>query len=114
MRATKVDVARDFSETPSGRYPEDGEFSGEVFRKKHLVPSLRDFDQVEVILDGTEGFGSSFLEEAFGGLIREEGFSLQQVVQKLTLVATDASSRRYKEKIEEYLRKAQARKSASS
>lgn len=108
MKTHELDIGRDFSDVPSGRYPEDGNFNGERFRKEFLVPLLREFDRVSVILDNTEGFGSSFLEEAFGGLIREEGFRLADILPKLVLVSERDRTKRYKRKIEQYMEKAEA------
>ena len=76
-----------FSRYPFGRYEEDGPYSGEVFRKKILLPAFRkDNDIVEVILDGARGLGSSFLEEAFGGLVRE-GIPAADVHRRLKVVS---------------------------
>ena len=36
-----------------------------------LVEALRSNERVEIVFDDVAGFGSSFLEEAFGGLVRE-------------------------------------------
>lgn len=89
-----IKVVSDFSKRPYGRYPTDpgGEFCGENFRKLHLVPALQQHDKVHVDLDGYNRYGRSFLDEAFGGLIREEGFTLAQLKSKLsyshTLVPT--------------------------
>ena len=69
--ATSISIARDFSEFPAGRFRADGDASGEAFREDFLVKALNSFERVEVIFDGVAGFGSSFLEEAFGGLVRE-------------------------------------------
>lgn len=80
-----IDVGTDFSEFPAGRYRTDGDFSGEVFREDVLVPALRDNERVEIKLDGAMGYGSSFLEEAFGGLIRVHGMSPEQLHDKLKL-----------------------------
>ncbi len=66
-----ISIAKQFSPNPAGRYPEDGPFNGERFRQDFLIPALNDSDVVTVVLDGVSGFGSSFLEEAFGGLIRK-------------------------------------------
>lgn len=82
-------VAKDFSAEPAGRYEADGPFSGEVFRDRLLVPSLRKGGEVKVHLDGTEGYGSSFLEEAFGGLVRVSGFSRAFLAKNLILVSKD-------------------------
>lgn len=70
-----INIARDYSTEPAGRFPEDGDFNGQRFRKEILLPALRQNTKVLVDFDGTEGYGSSFLEEAFGGLVRLEGLS---------------------------------------
>jgi hypothetical protein len=74
-----LSVARDFSRTPGARYQSEGDFSGELFRKELLVPAVRrailEKRKLTVDLDGTAGYATSFLEEAFGGLIRREGVS---------------------------------------
>ena len=67
---TIINIAKDFSSAPAGRFHEDGQFNGTAFRDEYLLPPLRRNEHVVVILDGVSGFGSSFLEEAFGGLIR--------------------------------------------
>lgn len=80
-----IKVVRDFSKRPYGRYPEtDGEFCGKNFREKLLAPRLREHDKVHIDLDGYNRYGRSFLDEAFGGLIREEGFTLEELKKKLT------------------------------
>lgn len=55
---------------PGPRYKRLGSASGEEFRAE-LIDLLLKNPQLTVDLDGTEGYGSSFLEEGFGGLIRE-------------------------------------------
>ena len=65
-----ISVAKDFTRFPSGRFRRNGETSGEAFREIYLEPPLKVGEKVSVELDGTIGYGSSFLEEAFGGLIR--------------------------------------------
>jgi len=50
-----------------------------------LVPALKEFDRVTVLLDGTMGYGSSFLEETFGGLVRIRGFSAEDLHKRLTI-----------------------------
>ena len=43
-------------------------------------------------MDGTTGFGSSFIDEAFGGLIRKEGFRLAELDKRLVIKSdVDAS-----------------------
>jgi len=40
---------------------------------------------VTVLLDGTSGYAGSFLDEAFGGLVREEGFSADELKRVLDI-----------------------------
>lgn len=71
MHMTKtINIPKDFSRYPAGRFISDGPFSGEGFRKKFLLPSLKRGESIRIELDGARGYGSSFLEEAFGGLVR--------------------------------------------
>lgn len=69
-----ISVAQDFTATPGGRYRTDGEFSGEQFREEVLVPrfnqAVEGSSELVVDLDGVAGYATSFLEEAFGGLVR--------------------------------------------
>lgn len=76
-------IARDFSAVPGARYPDEGDFSGEDFRKKVLIPKLIEAKslnvQLLIDLDGTAGYGTSFLEEVFGGLIRIDNYTLDEL-----------------------------------
>jgi STAS-like domain of unknown function (DUF4325) len=90
-QAMKIHVSRDFSDVPAGRYRSDGPFSGEAFREDHLWPALRSHEQVSVDLDGTEGYGSSFLEEAFGGLVRKGYLSGDELHKRLDIQSSDPS-----------------------
>jgi hypothetical protein len=50
-----------------------GPFSGEEFRKKHLTDWLNNFGEQEKLtidFEGTKMYSPSFLEESFGGVIR--------------------------------------------
>jgi hypothetical protein len=60
----------DFTMFPGPRYRKLGKNSGEEFRDEVLIPALMEHNVVGMDLDGVIGYGSSFLEEAFGGLIR--------------------------------------------
>jgi hypothetical protein len=77
-----ISVARDFSRFPAGRFIDDGPYSGQAFRDRLLAPLLEQGKDVEIDLDGVLGYGSSFLEEAFGGLIRR-GFRADQLLARL-------------------------------
>lgn len=104
-----IKIAAEFSSTPLGRFPADSEFSGERFREELLVPALKAHDQVEVDLDDAEGFGSSFLEEAFGGLVREGHFDKQTLKQRLKITTTNPDFQFYVERIWKYIKSARHR-----
>ena len=92
MTSKLISVASDFSPSPAGRYLNDGPYPGEAFRDRLLVPALKSNERVVVNLDGTDGYGSSFLEEAFGGLVRT-GFTYSQLKAKLDIQSSRASYR---------------------
>lgn len=86
----EISIAKDFSRAPGIRYRKNGPYSGEEFRETVLVPAFskaREQGEVlTIILDGVAGYGSSFLEEAFGGLVRT-GVSKDDVDRHLRIVA---------------------------
>jgi hypothetical protein len=91
MTERTISLARDFSRNPGPRLKDQGPNSGETFRKL-LVRALSQHDRVVVDLDGTNGIGSSFLDEAFGGFIRSEGMSKEEVRQRIRIVSKLDSS----------------------
>ena len=84
-----VNIARDFTRFPSGRSKLKGETSGEAFREKFLEPPIRDGEEILVELDGTIGYGSSFLEEAFGGLVRSLSMPAGRLMKILHIKSVD-------------------------
>jgi hypothetical protein len=116
MTDQTIDVASDFSRFPGGRYKADGENSGQAFREDILVPALRRAidtnSRVIVILDGTSGYPSSFLEEAFGGLIRVHKFDKETLDSVLVIEAKDPVYQPYKGLSRRYMQDAQASSSA--
>lgn len=101
----KINVRKNFSKAPGPRYKEEGANSGELFREELLAPKLKEAigngSKLTIELDGTAGFGTSFLEESFGGLIREDGFNYDDI--KRTLVFISKEDPYLTEEIEEYL-----------
>ena len=102
----RISIARDFSSSPSGRFPEDGPFSGERFRDEFLLPALKANDSVEVILDGVSGFGSSFLEEAFGGLVRIHHLAKEFLSTHLLIKFDDPALVFYADSITDFINEA--------
>ncbi|MCE3233475.1 MAG: hypothetical protein K0R98_1732 [Rickettsiaceae bacterium] len=81
----EIDIAKDFSRYPAGRNRTDGEFTATHFRDDILVPALKKYTHVSVQLDGAAGYGSSFLEEAFGGIVRNKIFTKEDLHKNLTI-----------------------------
>lgn len=102
-------VARDFSRYPGGRYKADGEFSGEAFREEKLLPALREAEAVDarvvVDIDGAAGYPSSFLEEAFGGLVREGHYTSREL-DSLLVIRAGALFDSYRLLAEKYIKEA--------
>ena len=101
-KRTVIAVSRQFSRFPAGRFTEDGPFSGQAFRERFLIPALKAGKPFTVELDGTAGFGSSFLEEAFGGLVRS-GWKAPEILSHMDLKCSDQS---LVEEITEYINNA--------
>jgi hypothetical protein len=106
MREKKVSVAANFSRHPGPRRKTQGRHSGEEFREL-LVKWLAESEHLVVDLDGTSGFGSSFLDEAFGGLIRDEGMTKSEVMRRITILS--AMDESYKAEVMEAIALARPR-----
>ena len=78
-------IARDFSPNPGPRYIRQGANSGELLRRKLLRIVRAAGGKIRIDLDGTKGMGSSFLDEAFGGLVRNEGVDRERLLKQLDL-----------------------------
>ena len=91
MGTINVNVAKDFSRTPGSRYIKEGDFSGESFIKDFFESifdeAIASNNSITINLDGTLGYGTSFLEEVFGGLTRKYGKDL--VVKTLNFISNE-------------------------
>jgi hypothetical protein len=83
--AVEFSIARQFSPFPGGRTRQDGPFSGVAFRDDVLRPLLQKHALVVLNLDGVAGLPSSFWEEVFGGLIRQEALQVSEIGERLKL-----------------------------
>lgn len=92
--ARTIQMARDFSSVPFGRYRPDGPHSGEVFREDVLIPALQAHQYVVIDVDGVEGLPSSFWEETMGGLVRR-GWEADEIRAKLDVRTTDRDLKVY-------------------
>ena len=105
-----ISVEKDFSSTPGGRLRVMGPDSGEEFRER-LIKELKRRPQevVEVVLDGAMGYGSSFLEEAFGGLIRNRLLTPEEAKIRLRIVARSVVNQTYATEALQYMDEAARR-----
>jgi len=89
----RVSIATDFSLTPGPRYRIEGDFSGQEFRETILKEAMENAiignRKLVMNLDGTAGYGTSFLEEAFGGLIREDNLSFDLINKCLEIISEE-------------------------
>lgn len=105
-REQHISVAREFSTTPGPRSRDEGSYSGQQFLEELLEPRFRKAIEsgvkLVIDLDGTEGYATSFLESAFGGLAR--AFDPDLIARTLSFVSTD--DRYVVDEILEYVRDA--------
>lgn len=103
-----LNIAKDYSRCPGARYESEGDFSGEKFRELYLAPNLREAIskgvKLEVVLDGSAGYSTSFIEESFGGLIRNDFFSMEEIRDHIIIVSNEDPS--YIDDINTYLQNA--------
>tara|TARA_R110000751_G_scaffold301296_1_gene413562 strand:- start:390 stop:743 length:354 start_codon:yes stop_codon:yes gene_type:complete len=82
-------IKTEFSSTPGPRYRKEGKWSGEYLREDFIYPiflkALSDNSKVFIDLDGTAGYGTSFLEEVFGGLLRVNELDYDEIISSLEL-----------------------------
>ena len=107
----QIDVAKDFSTHPAGRYKTDGSASGEAFRDNLLIPKLKEVikyntlntnkEKLYVNFNGVMMAGGSWIEEAFGGAIRESDirpfdlFDLIEIIDRNDSVSIMEKVREY-------------------
>lgn len=74
MERILIKIAEDYTKTPGVREEIEGDFPGEEFLEKILLPrfklALTEKKKLFVDLDDTAGYATSFLESSFGGLAR--------------------------------------------
>ncbi|RDE87454.1 STAS-like domain-containing protein [Aggregatibacter kilianii] len=92
---------KEFSTTPGARYRHLGKASGEEFRDDILVPAFERDKDLIVDLDGVRGYGSSFLDEAFAGLVRLGKFTSDEIKTMIANIRTTNSD--WKSEVESYV-----------
>lgn len=89
MKFTELKL-KDYSNGPFGRYSDDGTHNGQRYRDDFLIPALKNYDVVTLILDVDFGIGNSFLEEVFGGLVRLFNYSPDDLKTRLNIISEDS------------------------
>lgn len=77
-----IKYIRDYAQSPGPRYNEQGKKSGEDFfnscLKAWFDEAVEKAHKLVVVLDGTDGYLSSFLDESFGRLVYFYGSDMVQ------------------------------------
>lgn len=98
-----INIAKDFSAYPAGRFRSEGDTSGEAFLLDHLIGkliiSMIENCLLEIDLNNMNGYPSSFISGSFGKITYELGKVIgpkkaSELVRKhLVLKCEDSSSR---------------------
>ena len=101
----KINIAQDFNDVLGGRFYSDGQYSGQEFfeeiLKRKYEEAIGKKEKLEINLDGTFGYPSSFIDQSFGELGRKYGEKMVQ--NTLTFISEDQPS--LENKIREYIRR---------
>ena len=83
----EIRIASDFSKCPGPRNRHEGDHSAQEFLEDILLPRFREAVankvRLRVVLDGTSGYATSFLEGSFGELqrrVKDEGLRIMDVL----------------------------------
>ena len=94
----------DFTEAPGPRFINQGEHSGELFYvnvlNEKMAQCIREDKELDVLLDGTAGYPSSFLDQAFGELVYD--FTKAIVEQRVHIITVVNRRRKVKLESETY------------
>lgn len=87
----KINISKDFTDSPGARYKSDGPFSGEEFYEKLLEPKFleaRKQNKILVIdLDNSWGYASSFISGSFGKL--SIAYTANEVLKYVNFISLD-------------------------
>jgi len=85
MENFKIAIATDFNDALGGRSKSLGPYSGEAFYEEVLKNKFEEAiiagEKLHIYLDGTKGYGSSFLDQSFGELFRKHGDKVKNNIE---------------------------------
>lgn len=80
---------KEFTEYPGPRYQHQGKKSGEEYYyevlKKEFTNAMQSDSTLVIDLDGTAGYASSFIDEAFGNLIYD--FDYSEITKRIEILS---------------------------
>jgi hypothetical protein len=82
----KINIAREFGRFPGGRFIKDGPLSGEAFREfitPRINQALKNGEKIILELDDLAGLPPSFIDAAFGDLVRNRVATVKQLMDIL-------------------------------
>ena len=86
-----IKISEEFSRFPGARNYSDGNYSGEEFFDKILdsrfAQALAAKSKLTVDLDGTEGYATSFLDEAFTRLAKK--YTVRETLNNLIIISNE-------------------------
>lgn len=85
----KIEIAKEFSEYLLCRTRADGEYSAEAFVFDLVLPKFKDNKKVELNFQGTKGYSSAFLEEAFSLLVYALDMNYNLFTHKFDIITDD-------------------------
>lgn len=87
----RLDIAKEFSPIPIGQRRTDGERNAERFREDFLLPKIKraigEGEVLDVDFSGLAGLDVSFMNEAFGGLVRDHHLPPDAVLKAMRFVS---------------------------
>ena len=89
--ALYINIAKEFTPIPMGRFRTDGDTSGQAFREDILYPkiceAIKNKETLKVDFTDMLNLSSAFLEESFGGLVREHGMNRDEVLKTIEFLS---------------------------
>lgn len=86
MKPEHTIFVAEYTDMPIGRDALDGPKNGKDFRENHLIPALNEYEIVKVDFNGTLGTAPSFLEEVFGGLVRNGYIAASELYRRVIVI----------------------------
>ncbi|MFF7063580.1 STAS-like domain-containing protein [Pseudomonas sp. NPDC008258] len=94
MKPEKVFNVAKYTDTPIGRNSLDGPKNGADYRDNVIVPALSDYQTIKLDFSETIGTTPSFLEEIFGGIIRDRILSPTELKRRVIVISKYESVKR--------------------